>query len=107
MVEQNNENTQGFEAPEVDLAAQAPELHRQCSDGLQVSPKGLFPFEFIANGRCKTVSDSKSHIPENRVKSFKSKTYRRLQRRLRSLTTDDPYTPAVSVSHGLRLPRSL
>ena len=38
MVKGDHGGLQGFEGPEVDLAAGAPELYQQGSDGLQVSP---------------------------------------------------------------------
>ena len=33
----NNRESHGFEAPEVDLAVQAPEFYQRVPDGLQVS----------------------------------------------------------------------
>ena len=37
MVSEEHEGLQAFEAPETDLAAQAPEVYPQVFDGLQVS----------------------------------------------------------------------
>ena len=69
--------TQSLEAPEIDLAAQAPEFHQQVSDGIQVSHE-MHQGYFTANDRSKMASGPSYCAPESLALSSARNIYQRL-----------------------------